>query len=386
VRIEKVEPGIRRRTWTGRDGRKRMMYDTRYWSKGTEHWRSFRKLEEAQRHRRAQQVALDRKEWNDPAGARTLFSVVAVDWSAGRLDVRPSTRVQNEAYIRSLIAPAFERRTLEEIPTARVRSWVRDLDDRGLAPATIRKAYQLFASIMDFAVDGGLIPKNPANKVALPRIGRVERRFLSVEEVERLATAAGRYGTFVRTLAYCGPRSGEGRATRVGDLDLFRRRLSITRTMVEVNGGRISFNEPKTSASVRTIGIPESLVGPLAALCEGLGRDDLVFTSPRGEPIRSRNFRTRVWLPATRAAELDGLTVHELRHTCVALLIGQGVGPKQIQAQLGHEDVRTTLQVYGHLFEGHEDATAAAMDAAIAAAPGWDRDGTVVPLASGRRS
>jgi integrase len=362
------------------------MYDARYWNKGAERWRSFRTQGEAERHRRAQQVALDRKEWTDPAGARTLFSVVAADWSAGRLEVRPSTRAQNEAYIRSLVGPAFERRTLEEITTTRVRSWVRDLDDRGYAASTIRKAYQLFASILDFAVEGGLIPKSPASKVALPRLERVERRFLSVEEVERLATAAGRYGTFVRTLAYCGPRSGEARATRVGDLDLFRRRMSITRTMVELNGGRISFNEPKTSASVRTIGIPESLVGPLAALCEGLGREDLVFTSPRGEPVRSRNFRTRVWLPATRAVGLDGLTVHELRHTYVALLIGRGVGPRQIQAQLGHEDVRTTLQVYGHLFEGHEDATAAAMDAAIAAAPGWDRDGTVVPLQAGLRS
>lgn len=362
------------------------MYDADYSVRGTKRSRSFRTQGEAERHRRAQLVALDRREWTDPAGARTLFSVVAADWSAGRLNVRPSTREQNEVYIRSLVAPAFERYALEEITTTRARSWVRDLDARGYAASTIRKAYQLFAAILDFAVDGGLIPKSPANNVALPRLGRVERRFLSVEEIERLATAAGRYGTFLRTLAYCGLRSGEARATRVGDLDLFRRRMSITRTMVELNGGRVSFNEPKTAASVRTVGIPEALVGPLAALCEGLDRDGLVFTSPRGEPLRARNFRTRVWLPATEAAGLAGLTVHELRHTCVALLIGRGVGPKQIQAQLGHEDVRTTLQVYGHLFEGHEDVTAAAMDAAIAAASGWNADGAVVPLAAGRRS
>jgi integrase len=386
VKIETVKPGIRRRTWIGRDGRKRVMYDARYWAKGTERWRSFRTLDEAERWRRAQQVALDKNEWTDPAGARTPFSVVAADWAAGRLDVRPSTRTRDEAYLRSLIAPTFGRRTLKEITRPGVRAWIRDLDDRGYAAATIRKGYQLLASILDFAVAGGLIPKSPASKVALPRIKRVERRFLSVEEVERLAAATGRYATYVRTLAYCVPRPGEARAVRVGDLDLFRRRMSITRTMVELNGGRISFNEPKTSASVRTIGIPESLVGPLAALCEGLGRDDLVFTSPRGEPIRARNFRSRTWLPATEAAGLAGLTVHELRHTCVALLIGQGVGPKQIQAQLGHEDVRTTLGVYGHLFEGHEDVTAAAMDAAIAAAPGWDRDEVVVPLAAVRSS
>jgi integrase len=97
-----------------------------------------------------------------------------------------------------------------------------------------------------------------------------------------------------------------------------------------------------------------------------------VFTSPNGDPIRSRNFRARVWLPATKEAGLDGLTPHELRHSCVALLISQGVGPKRIKAQLGHEDIRTTLSVYGHVFEGQEDVTAAAMDAAIA----LHRDGT----------
>jgi hypothetical protein len=55
----------------------------------------------------------------------------------------------------------------------------------------------------------------------------------------------------------------------------------------------------------------------------------------------------------------------------------------KIQAQLGHEDVRTTLQVHGHLFEGHEDATAAAMDAAIAAAPGMGPRWNGGPTGSG---
>jgi integrase len=317
-----------------------------------EHWRSFHTLGEAERYRSEQQVALDRKEWTDPAGARTPFSVVMADWSAGRLDVRPSTRAQNDAYIRSLIAPTFERRTLERSPRLASAHGSVNLDDQGYAASTMRKAYQLLASILEFAVAGGLIPKSPASEVALPRIERVERRFLSVEEIERLASAVIRYGTFIRTLAYCGPRSGQARASRVGDLDLFRRRMSITRTMVEVNGAGSLSPSLRTSASVRTIGIPESLVGPLAALCEGLGRNDLVFTSPNGDPIRSRNFRARVWLPATKEAGLDGLTPHELRHSCVALLISQGVGPKRIKAQLGHEDIRTTLSVYGHVFEG----------------------------------
>jgi hypothetical protein len=65
---------------------------------------------------------------------------------------------------------------------------------------------EIMASVLDLAVDGGLVAKTPEHGIKLPRLGCEERQFLTVEEVEQLANAAGRYGTFVRVLAYCGPR------------------------------------------------------------------------------------------------------------------------------------------------------------------------------------
>jgi hypothetical protein len=41
---------------------------------------------------------------------------------------------------------------------------------------------------------------------------------------------------------------------------------------------------------------------------------------------------------------------HDLRHTCASLAIERGAHPKLIQTRLGHEDIRTTLNVYGHMF------------------------------------
>jgi site-specific recombinase XerD len=57
---------------------------------------------------------------------------------------------------------------------------------------------------------------------------------------------------------------------------------------------------------------------------------------------------------------------HSLRHSHAALLIEQGVHAKAIQARLGHGDIRTTLQLYGHLFEGYDETAAEAMDNAFA--------------------
>ena len=43
---------------------------------------------------------------------------------------------------------------------------------------------------------------------------------------------------------------------------------------------------------------------------------------------------------------------HDLRHTHAALLIANNENPKVTQERLGHKDVSTTLNVYGHLMPG----------------------------------
>lgn len=44
------------------------------------------------------------------------------------------------------------------------------------------------------------------------------------------------------------------------------------------------------------------------------------------------------------------------------MLIAAGQHPKVIQARLGYASIRTTLDVYGHLFEGLDGAAADALD------------------------
>jgi len=57
---------------------------------------------------------------------------------------------------------------------------------------------------------------------------------------------------------------------------------------------------------------------------------------------------------------------HDLRHTHVALLIAAGEDPYVISRRLGHASIRTTYDVYGHLFAGRDQETAAALEAARA--------------------
>jgi integrase len=54
---------------------------------------------------------------------------------------------------------------------------------------------------------------------------------------------------------------------------------------------------------------------------------------------------------------------HDLRHSHVALLIAAGEHPKVIAQRVGHASIRTTLDNYGHLFDGLDESAADRLDA-----------------------
>jgi integrase len=100
-----------------------------------------------------------------------------------------------------------------------------------------------------------------------------------------------------------------------------------------------------------------------------------VFTAPQGGPLRVIAFRARVWRPATTNAGLDGLRIHDLRHTAVALWIAAGTNPKEVVARAGHTSVSFTLDRYGHLCPESDAALRGRLDALYSAGSGSDLHG-----------
>ncbi len=66
---------------------------------------------------------------------------------------------------------------------------------------------------------------------------------------------------------------------------------------------------------------------------------------------------------AWEAARLDRITLHERRHTFASLMIAAGVNAKALSTFMGHASITITLDRYGHLFPGAEDAAAGLLDA-----------------------
>jgi integrase len=145
----------------------------------------------------------------------------------------------------------------------------------------------------------------------------------------------------------------------------------------------LRFGPPKTRAGRRTVTLPRAVVDELAAHLARAGGpvepDAFIFTAPQGGPLRVIAFRARVWRPATRKAELDGLRIHDLRHTAVALWIAAGAGPKEVASRAGHTSVSFTLDRYGHLYPEADTTLRDRLDA-LYVAGGQAEPGTVIEL------
>ena len=86
--------------------------------------------------------------------------------------------------------------------------------------------------------------------------------------------------------------------------------------------------------------------------------DALVFTAPEGGPLRVAAWRRRNWGPAVKAAELEPLRPHDLRHTAVSLWIASGANPLEVSRRAGHTSTSFTQDRYGHLFPEADSALA----------------------------
>ncbi len=307
--------------------------------------------------------------WRDPRGARMPLADWVEQWRATVVDLRASSLARDDSYLRNHVVPRFGMARLGAITPFEVRRWVSDLTASGLAPATVHKAHQTLSKVMQAAVDANLIGQSPCRRTPLPRIEREEMRFLTPEEIVMLA---GEISTHYRALvifdAYCGLRLSELAGLRRHHVDLAGARVRVVENAVEVRG-EIVWGAPKTRAGRRTVPMP---AGVRASLEEHLASyvdadaDALVFAGAGGGVLRAGQWRARHWHPAVRAAELEPLRPHDLRHTAVALWIGAGANPKQIATWAGHTSVSVVLDRYGHLFEGHEAVVLDRLDAFMA--------------------
>ena len=196
-------------------------------------------------------------------------------------------------------------------------------------------------------------------------------------------------------LASTGWRIGEATALMAHGVDDSGDRIYVTMTHVNRKGEGVVEGAKSEASEGRRIRMLEDCAAMLRRRMIGIGPRDCVFTNPHS-PIglwEPSTFRNRWWRKTVEAAglgnswrcgcgangssdtltgarahmkqghaveELAGRnpTPHWMRHTHVMLCVMAGMPLPEIQRRLGHEDIKTTINVYGRMIDEMSDEVA----------------------------
>jgi len=191
------------------------------------------------------------------------------------------------------------------------------------------------------------------------------------------------FRALVLMAGFTGLRWGELMALTRREVDLKAATVKVAAAVIELD--KLSLGPPKSRAGQRTVALPRQLVDELQRHLDKhaeRGPRGRVFVGPTGVTPRRTNFN-REWHRATKAAGVEGLRFHDLRHTANTLA-APGSSTKELMRRMGHASTRAAL-MYQHASDDRDRVIADALGDAIDRARGEQGDdndggsGAVVP-------
>jgi integrase len=359
-------------------GKKRATRD----SKWVARWRSpegasrekvFDRKVDAEQHLTAVEHTKLAGSYVDPRAGKVTFRSYAERWRVSQVH-RAATAAQIEKNLRLHVYPRIGERPIGSIRPSEIQALVKSLtvdteDRKGLSPATVEIVFVWLSTVFKAAVVDRVIPVTPCQQIALPVVEEKHVTPLPAETVVKLIDAVpDRYRALIVLGAGSGMRISEALGLTKDRVDWPRRTVTVNRQLVGIDGDSPVFGPVKnTKNRPRTIPLPEVVLLELSAHLArfGEGPDGLMFTGPRGRPLRRSTF-SQVWSSAAAPLGIPGGDgYHTLRHFYASVLIRAGESVKVVQERLGHTSAQMTLDIYSHLWPEDEDRTREAVTAAL---------------------
>ena len=307
---------------------------------------------------------------------KMLLKELVIRWlNYKRPRVKETTYITYERYLRVHVTPRMGEVTLRNLGTEHVRSLHTTLLNNSKGPQTVVHAHRVLRAMLGDAQKWDLVVRNVASLVKPPRLPEARDNILSEEELRRLLDAAdgenekGLIGMALSTAM----RSGEILALRWEDIDLDKRILTVNHTISFKNARHYSLGDPKTKSSRRSIKFGEGLHRRLVDLrsfntakaetAGSLWQDlDFVFSDDFGWPLQPGNMPRKFLYPVLERAGLKRVWFHDLRHTAISHMLGNGVSPTDVTAIAGHSSVAFTLSRYAHALPGATERATGKME------------------------
>lgn len=233
----------------------------------------------------------------------------------------------------------------------------------GYGESALKKARTYTKAVFKFAIGENLIHRNPADNLSLPPVRKPCERFLSMEEVRRLLSAAtGRERVTLRLLLVGGLRASELLALRTDDIGPCSLRIDEAVKDRERTASKRRLGGTKTEESDGSVAISPDLEAEVRAWAETRPAGSLLFPTETGTTWRIGNYLKRVLKPLASSVGIPDLTFQCLRRTCGTHFGGDGGDLKDTQTQMRHADAAVTMKHYKKSISERQRSAAEAMD------------------------
>lgn len=327
---------------------------------------------------------------------KELFSL----WISLKRGIRDSTERTYRYAFEHCIEPTLGALLISRLSFSFVkRAYITMYEELGKSIGTIKNVNQVLMQILDFAVDDGLLRKNPAAKAFSDF-----KRETQLSAKKKLAMTSEEQQIFLNYIANnvytkkwqnlflvlngTGMRIGEALALQWEDLDFDQNIIRIERTILYVTKEKKTFPEihqTKTPSSMRTVPMSETVKNAFLAeksyqkeaglkcTAEVNGFSNFVFISQNGKPRSSidvnmaikrivNNCNKEALSSKDNPIIIPHITCHTFRHNFATRLFESGVEAKVIQSYLGHSDISTTMNTYTDFFPEMKSKNIVAID------------------------
>lgn len=277
--------------------------------------------------------------------------------------LKPTTFITKKSMFDKWLIPFFSDTAINAVTPPMVRQWQNKLLSHSptLSQTYVKSCQNQLVALFNYAEKYYNLAQNPARTagtIGKSKSGRLD--FWTTEEYKKFMSALKpdkRLQMFFELAFYSGCRRGELLALTVADFD--GSAISIDKSLATISNGKKIVLPPKTAKSNRIVTLPPKVAThlkeyinsmiepqPNERLFETLNKDKLLKTIKK----------------TATAAGVKPIRIHDLRHSHASLLIEMGFPPLVIAERLGHESVKTTLEIYSHLYPGKADEIASRLN------------------------
>lgn len=299
---------------------------------------------------------------------KKTYSEFLTEWLQSKsLKLRSITLKTYTGHVVNHIAAKLGHFELNKITTTQIEKFYISLSlESKLSNHTISDIHKIVKNSFHSAVKRKYVTYSPVIEAETPKFKKKEMMVWTLKESALFLSHVKEhrlYPAFLLGLT-TGMRQSEILGLRWKDVDFVNEHLNVRQTLS--HDGKVLTVQTKTESSKRTISLYQEVLTTLeehrrlidnekAAINSHYQENDLVICTGTGTPLGPRNL-LRTFYSYIEKANVPKIRFHDLRHTFATLLLTQGTNPKVVMEILGHAEIKTTLDIYSHVFQSvHKD-------------------------------